>query len=353
MVLLIVWLFLSSLIIFLNYELNIYGVLKDFFKLLNGFAVFITFPLIFKNNKDVNMLMNAFLISTIFPALQVTAQYLLGTNFLGLKARVTGDITMYEGVYGNYGVFGIISWIGLLSVITKLGVNNKKNRFLYVSLFMFYLLVGFTTFSRTIMVLMLVILLGFINLLIKTKKGSILFITLLLGIIIIYSPILNFAYENIKKRSLQEIEVLRGERDIAYGMHGRIGRWDRNLTSFFNEYGLFEQLVGTDLYIGPHGDYFFWLFSHGFIGLLLYLSFIISLLFYIKKRLKRVNLIFHKYYGTAAFLGVIIWMLMAISTNPSFIPDFGYFVLGNSAIFLFITRQTYKTRIPPLLSEKL
>jgi hypothetical protein len=202
---------------------------------LNGFAVFITFPLIFKNSKDVNMLINAFLISTIFPALQITAQYLLGANFLGLKTRVIGDVIIYGGVYDDYGVFGLIAAIGLLSVITKIGLNNKKNRFLYVSLFMFYLLVGFTTFSRTIMVLVLTILLGFLTLLVKMKKGSILLITLILGIIVIYSPVVDFAFENIKKRSMTEIEVLRGERDIVYGMHGRIGRWDRNLTRFLNE----------------------------------------------------------------------------------------------------------------------
>ncbi|NIM17566.1 MAG: hypothetical protein GTO45_36595 [Candidatus Aminicenantes bacterium] len=339
--LLISWALFSSLIVLLNFGVNAYVIFKQFFKLLNGFAVFIAFPLIFRNNRDVNLLINAFLISTIFPALQITAQYLIGADFLGLKAHVSGDITLYSGVYGNHGVFGIISWMGLLSIITKLGVNNKKNRLLYVSLFIFYLLVGFTTFSRTIMVLMLVILFGFILLLVRSKKGGILLLTICLVLLAVISPVAEVAYENIKKRSLSEIEILRGERDIIYGLHGRVGRWDSKLTVFLQEYSIFEQMIGTDLSIGPHGDYFSWLFSYGFIGLLLYLSFIISLLFYVKTRLKRVISVFHKYYGAAVFLGIIIWIIMAISTNPSFMPDFGYFVLGNSTVFLFITRKRY------------
>jgi O-antigen ligase len=344
MLLLMFWIFLSSLILLVNFEFNFQVALKDLFKHLNGAVVFIAFPLLFRTIKDVNLLMNAFLISTIFPVLQIAAQYLFGANFLGLKARVSGDITMYEGVYGNHGVFGLISWIGALTIIAKLGINKKKHRFLYVSLFMLYLLVGFTTLSRTIMVLMLVILFGFITLLFRTRKAGVLLITFFLGIIVIYSPIVDFAFKNIKARSQYEIEVLRGERDIAYGMHGRIGRWDKNLDTFFNDYSILDQLVGTDLYIGPHGDYFFWLFKYGFIGLLLYLSFIFSLLFRVKNRVKRVSLPFHKYYGAAVLLGIIIWMLMAISTNPSFMPDFGYFVLGNGAVFLFITGQGYNQK---------
>ena len=340
--LLMSWAILSSLVVFLSYEMNFMVLLKQLFKILSGVAVYIAFPLIFKNEKDVNLLTNAFLISTIFPGLQVGAQYFLGANVLGLKADVVGDnIVMFSGVYGNYGVFGIISWIGSLCVIIKLGLTQKKRLF-YTSLFILYLLIGFLTLSRTIVILMFVILLGLLTLLVKSRKGGIFILFILLGFIAVNSPVVQYSYEKLKKRSKNEIEVLTGERDIVYGMHGRIGRWDKNLSRFFSEYDIFEQMVGTDLYIGPHGDYFFWLFSHGFIGLLIYLSFIISLFFYVKTRLKGVRDIFYKYYGTAVFLGIIVWMIMAISTNPSFMPDVGYFILGNSAIFLSISKYRNK-----------
>lgn len=341
---------ISILFKVLFYEINILQVAKNYMKIITGFLIFTLFPRIFTTEKDVKKLLTAFLISTIFPALQIFGQYFFGQGFLGLKTEIiSDDVQMYIGVYGNHGVFGLISWIGPLCLITM--VYFKKMKKIVIGLlFVGFIAIGIMTLSRTILILMLVVIIGIFSILLKRKNIVLMAVfTATLLVYILFTPMFKQSYRGLVVRSTYEIEVLRGEREIRMGLHGRVSRWENNLTSFFSNYSFEEQLIGTDLQIGPHGDYVTWLIGFGWFGLLLY-AYLIGGLLYRTWRLRRWTIDpFLKHFGTTVILGLIIWIIMAISTNPSLMPDFAYFVMGNASIYIGMCQkknlQTLKCRI--------
>jgi O-antigen ligase len=332
------------------YEVEFIGIAKSIVKILTGFIVFILFPKIFKNEDDVKKLLNAFLISTIFPAMQIFGQYIFGRGFLGLKTNIISeDVQLYTGVYGNHGVFGIISWMGPLCIITMMAFLKKTDRrkSIFGLLFVLYLAIGIMTLSRTIVILMLVVTMGMFAILLKRKNyGLILVFASLISIYILYTPMFKQSYQGLLARSAGEIEVLRGNRELRYSLHGRINRWDNVVNIFLADYSLEQQLFGTDLQIGPHGDYITWLVHFGWIGIALYLLLIIKLIYKTWKYRRKTKDSFLKHYGTTALTGLIVWVIMAITTNPSFMPDFSYFVMGNVSIFLSLSlkKQTMLRR---------
>jgi O-antigen ligase len=260
---------------------------------------------------------------------------------------VEGDFYMFEGVYGNHGVFGLISWIGSISVMmkAKYWINSNRWRLWYLVLFLVYLSIGFLTLSRTIMVIMLFILVYFALNFLRRSNLYTRIAFLFLVLFFTSTSLFRYAREGLLVRSEQEFEVIEGSREISAGFHGRIGRWDQNLSYFFSDFNVLEQLVGTNLFIGPHGDYFVWLFSYGFIGLLLYLGFLI---FLFRKSLQYIQIFkkvpFYNYYSKALFSALIAWMIMAVATNPSFIPDFSIFTIGHFSIMFSYSRQFTRMR---------
>ena len=342
----IIWMFISSFVSALIYEIKFYTLFKLFFKFFNGFSAFLVFPFVFKNQTSINRLINAFLISTILPATQIFSHQFLG---ISIESRTTkGDIVLLEGVYGNYGIFALISWIGSLCIFAKLGlkINNYRLRLFYTILLLGYLIVGFATLSRTLLVILVIVLSGFASVLIKGKKIGYIFFLIVAGYLLSTSQIFKKQSQLVVQRSQKEIEIIQGKRDVHFALHGRVGRWQRFYEVFTQRFSFVEQLVGTNLYLGPHGDYFFWLFYYGIIGLILYLRFLAKLLTQCVNKLRFTKAIFFRYYGTMAVTSIFVWLVTAISTNPSFIPDFGYFVLGNVSIFLALSNKVLANQIP-------
>jgi hypothetical protein len=343
MLLMVSWLLFSSLIVFLNYNFSPYVIFRQFFAFFTGIAVALAFPLLFNNEKRINHLLNAFLISTIYPAIQMLGQFagILDLN----KELVEGEFYMFEGVYGNHGVFGLISWIGAVTVMmkAKYWINHKRRKIWFIGLFLLFLSIGFLTLSRTIVVIMVIL---FIFFSIYYLRKSSIYTKAVFGILLFVfttSSLFQYAKEGLLVRSEDELEVLEGSRGIEAGFHGRIGRWDQNLSYFLNDFNLVEQLIGTNLFIGPHGDYFCWLFSYGYIGLFLYLGLLIFILNHILRYIKYFkNTSFFNYYSRALLAAFFAWIIMAVATNPSFIPDFSVFTVGHfSILYSYARRHQY------------
>ena len=94
--------------------------------------------------------------------------------------------------------------------------------------------------------------------------------------------------------------------------------------------------------IGPHSDYVEWLLRYGYIGIALYFILFLSLLscsirnFF---RVKRLDSSYLQPYGLMVITGLIIWLIEGIIHNSSQMPDYSYFIIGNTAIFLSISRK--------------
>jgi len=128
-----------------------------FLRWLNGFAVFLVFPLIFSNKSSINQLMNAFIVYSLIPLAQFFIQLFLGPNALGFSTG-PGQYEMYSGLYEDYSIFANAALIGSLAIIYKtMGVNTKglhkgKRNWFYSVLFGLLVLMAASTLSRVLYV---------------------------------------------------------------------------------------------------------------------------------------------------------------------------------------------------------
>jgi len=309
--------------------LPIYKQAKQFARFLNAYAVFLAFPLIFRNMKDAEKLMKAFMLSTVFPLVQIV---MIQGGVLSGSAYV--DSGMITGVYGNYGVFVLVGVSGALVTMYWLTIQefSGAKRVIVWLMLVTYIAVILLTLSRTAFVLASIIIVALIFSQLKVAR----FKNLILGIIVLAlfatSAFVQDRFERIEQRSQNEFKVLAGEKDVGQGLHGRIGRWEWALEIYYYEYDLIQKAVGADVYIGPHGDYVFWLTSYGAVGLILYLAFVFSctkVAFVYRSRAKDSKI---KSYALLVLTAWVVWIVTAISTNSSFMPDYSYFIVGNTAV---------------------
>jgi O-antigen ligase len=113
-----------------------------------------------------------------------------------------------------------------------------------------------------------------------------------------------------------DLEVYSGERDRSQAFHGRVGRWERLWENFSRE-PITGQILGmpytmtefsSQIVGGSHNDFLRILFLTGFIGLILYLFFVLQVFIQIRK--------FNTSYQFLLLGALSIVMLYSISTLP-------------------------------------
>lgn len=346
--LVITWVLLATVLKMLSYGFSGIQSFSGFFRVLNGFAVFIVFPLIFKDQKSINTLMNAFFIATLFPLLQGFAQLLIGADIGGMQTSISGaygsgGAEMYYGLYYKYGGYAWAALLGGLVMVYKMSLAskiNKKRMYIYGLFFVLYLILASMTLSRVLVFSMLVVCITMVIAITKRKtwpqKIIVIFILLLLAFIISGSGYTKDRYEQIMARSEQEFKIASGEADIEGAFHGRVGKWKDKLKQF-SEKPLIDRVLGTNIGTGPHSDYVEWVLQYGYVGIILYNILFLGLLVSSIKTFSRINRMHGSYlrpYGLMVIAGLVIWLMEAIIHNSSQMPDYAYFVIGNTAIFL-------------------
>lgn len=350
--LVITWVLLATVLRMLNYGFSEIQSFSGFFRVLNGYAVFIVFPLIFKDQKSINSLINAFFIATLFPLLQGFAQLLLGADIGGMRTSLSdaygsGGVEMYYGLYHKYGGYAWAALLGGLVMVYKMGLAskiNKKRMYIYGLFFILYLILASMTLSRTLVVTMTVVCITMVIAITGKEtwpqKIIVIFILLLLAFIISRSGYAKDRYEQTMERSEREFKVVSGESDVEFALHGRVGLWKYKLEQF-NQKPLIDRLTGTNISTGPHSDYVQWVLQYGYIGIVLYSILFLGLLVSSIKTVSRINRMHGSYlrpYGFMVIAGLIIWLMEGIIHNSSQYPDYAYFIIGNTAIFLSISK---------------
>lgn len=352
--LVITWVLLATVLKMLSYGFSGIQSFSFFFRVLNGFAVFIVFPLIFKDQKSINTLMNAFFIATLFPLLQGLAQLLIGVDFGGMRTSISdaygsGGVEMYYGLYHKYSGYAWAALLGGLVMVYKMSLAskiNKKRMYIYGLFFVLYLILASMTLSRVLVFSMLVLCITMVIAITEREawhqKIIAIFILFLLAFTIGRSGYAKDRYEQIVARSEREFQIISGEADVEGAFHGRVGGWRYKLKQF-NEKPLIDRLLtGTNIGIGPHSDYVEWLLRYGYIGIALYSMLFFGLLVSSIKTLSRINRTHGSYlqpYGLMVIAGLVIWLMEAIIHNSSQMPDYAYFVIGNTAIFLSMSKK--------------
>lgn len=346
--LVITWVLLATVLKMLSHGFSGIQSFSFFFRVLNGFAVFIVFPLIFKDQKSINTLMNAFFIATLFPLLQGLAQLLLGADIGGMRTSISdaygsGGVEMYYGLYYKYEGYAWAALLGGLVMVYKMSLAskiNKKRMYIYGLFFVLYLILASMTLSRVLLFSMLVVGITMVIAITEMEawpqKIIVIFILLLLAFIISGSGYAKDRYEQIMARSEQEFKIASGEADVEGAFHGRVGKW-RDKLKQFSEKPLIDRVIGAKMSTGPHSDYVEWVLKCGYIGITLYIILFLGLLVSSIKTLSRINRTHGSYlqpYGFIVIAGLIIWLMEGIIHNSSQMPDYAYFIIGNTAIFL-------------------
>jgi len=344
--LVITWVLLVTVLKMLSYGFVGIRSFSKFFRILNGFSVFIVFPLIFNDQKRIDRLIMAFFIGTFFPLLQGLAQLFLGFEIGGMQTSVSvggAGPVIYYGLYNKNGGYGWAALCGALIMIYKLGLTRSiisKRGCIYGLFFILYLILASMTLSRTIVIAMTVVSI----MLVRAISASNAWFQAIITIFIILAVIVCVAqsdfgddrYKQIMERSEAELQVISGERDVEFALHGRVGTWKYKLEQF-NEKPLIDRLTGTNINIGPHGDYVIWVLQYGYIGIILYMILFFGLLLSSVRTLSRINRLGNSYlrpYGLMVIAGIIVWLILAIVQNSSELPPYSHFIIGNTAIFL-------------------
>lgn len=142
-------------------------------------------------------------------------------------------------------------------------------------------------------------------------------------------------------RSKNELQVLSGEADVEGAFHGRVGLWN-SILGEFSKRSFIERLNGTNISVGPHSDYVTWVLQNRYVGIILYSILFFGLLVNSIKTLSRINRMHGSYlrpYGFMVIAGLIVWLMGAIIHNSSKMPDYAYFIIVNTAIFLSMSKK--------------
>jgi len=351
-ILIIIWVIISNFFSFINYGFYGLNFISSLFRVLNGFSVFIVFPLIFKTIKDIKDLMYSFFVCTLFPLFQGLIQLAFGANIGGMRTSAiesaSKGFVMYYGLYHKYGWYAMSVIFAGCFIIYRLSMKEKilnKNIIFFNSLFILYLLLASMTLSRTLMIDLIIITL-FLFLGIKKKKFK-LITAIIIFLFIISTGFFHAQFKHLLTRSESEIRVFKGEIERNYALHGRFGLWVDKFQRF-NKYSLLEKLVGSNITIGPHGDYIQWVLSYGYIGAILYLILISTLFFGSIRSFMNINRAEEtqkiRSYGLMVLASLVIWIIGSFIYNPTASPDLSYFVLGNTAIFLYISKKYDKRK---------
>jgi len=343
--LVVFWVSISTLIYIVSHGFGGGRSLSSFIRIINGFSVFIVFPLIFSKKKDIESLLNAFLVSTFFPLVQGLLQMLLKTDILGMGTSVSrgeqADYVMYYGLYHKYDGYAWAALAGGLVLIYKLSISNKRpkrNIYFYQILFGFYLILSLITLSRTLIISMAIVI---IFMVLAQKAKALRLVPILLVFLIIGGGFFQSRVQQLITRSEFELKVVRGDAAIEYGFHGRVSLWKDKLQEF-NQLPFVNRLRGTDIRIGPHNDYVQWMFTYGYIGVALYILLLLILFTNIFKNImwaREKDVPYLCAYGLLAFAGIIIWIMEGIIHNVSQYLDYSYMIIGNGAIFLALCRN--------------
>ncbi len=334
----LIWLILSSAyVVVVEEQLGfIYLYAKQIFRFANGVYAFIVFPRIFTNYSDVKQFAYASLIATVFPMAQIFAITVIGPGAFGLQVVNLEDVTLVKGVYGNYGVFATSTYIGLVALMILLAdPGRKKSRDRYVALgFVSYIFMGLVTLSRILMSQIMSIVAIFVYAAGKRGSFGILAVFLLAMVIFSQTSLFESKTDELLARSEYEFDVLQGEKGYHYAMNGRVDRWDEGIEVFTNDYNTMDQLFGTKIRIGPHGDYFYWLFAYGWIGFLVFLRLTKDVTVTSLVAWRRYKDTSYRMFGAAVLSLAPIWILSAVGTTPSAMPDTLYLVFGLMGIVL-------------------
>jgi O-antigen ligase len=286
------------------------------FKTLNPALTFFIARRLVNSDKDVDGVFKIFLYSALMVAILILVEIFI-KPFKEISSR---GIDRLEGAYAdvlNYSIYLTLSMlIVCFMFLRKNTVSTKRSRWYLLITVIAFSIVALTRINH---VATLAIFLGLIVLfLMFLFRTGIVQATLFIGtgFIVLQFFASDIIESNVMPLLKTDLEVYSGERDRSQAFHGRVGRWERLWENFSRE-PITGQILGmpytmtefsSQIVGGSHNDFLRILFLTGFIGLILYLFFVLQVFIQIRK--------FNTSYQFLLLGALSIVLLYSISTLP-------------------------------------
>lgn len=293
---------------------------------------FYLFPFlrIYINNKtELHGILTTFLYSCIIAWGILLYEIVAGP----LGVQISRGLTRYQGGFGDVMNYAIYINIGAYLVgYYQLKSSGKSITIAHLLVLLSFCIIALLKIRHVTSYFVFIAVTG-LYLLFALKARPAYFIILVLFVGLFYFFMFDRLYEeNVDPLIKYELQVLEGNRDTRYLMHGRLGRWE-NMWDNFREQPLPGKLFGTFItsksyYLiagGVHNDLLRILFFTGYFGFALYLAF----LYKISRKLKFLD-IGDKFLLLGSFM---VLLLFSVTTLPTMYAPFMYPVLSIFAYF--------------------
>jgi O-antigen ligase len=327
--------------LYLLFTLVLGSHIRETFRVILPFAIFIAVRVIIKNEKQIITLLSLIFLSYIIPLLGSAWLIMIGES-IGKTIYQTGLIR-YEGMYLKIHSFAhaMFIFVFVLFFYVTLNKNEKKGKklFLYCLYFLCFIAIFnlFKSYTRNVWIGLFILLVFYL----WGRKKYLVIATCIFGVAII--ALVSKDFHTI---FFDFIEPLSGEKEIRHLGAGRMGLWT-SLIHRFKSLPLEVKLVGIGIEsekqgfgIGrSHNDFLALLYTTGLIGFILYITFLLRVGYDILKSSLERQL---KYLFMGFFCSVIF---MNIASNSYVtrveLAQYFYFILG---LFYVLNDKIHKIK---------
>lgn len=344
MPLLNIWLAYILFIICISISIAINSSASDaaslFFRYLNGFSGFYLAQAYYLQEKKIKLFFLVLALTGVFPIAQ------------GLYEAITGfhwSITSAEGEIRNIGMYHdaiTIRYYGLqtlLACAACLALNYPKNRVMKTAIYGILFLALFIVYKALSKAGILTLALWLLIWSYGRKSWQLPVIAAGAALVVIpfyFSTIAETLYNQFHK----EIGALNGQVEASHTFAGRWYLWEQ-MWKEWSQFTFLQKMFGSgNAAFGAHNDYIQMLFTGGYFGLTLYISFLAT----IGWKLIRLYLRTRNTLSILALMAFSMWMVDAIGLVPSLYSGYQWFVWGVIGLCLRQEqeREIYKPTSP-------
>lgn len=327
-----------------------------FFRYLNGFVGFYIVQAYVRDERRIKLFFMTMVIAGLFPIGQ------------GIFEAVTGHhwkITEAEGSIRNIGMYHdaiTIRYYGLQTILATaacLGLKTPRNRIARLALIGILfgsLLVVFKALSKSGMATLA----AWSAIWSYGRKSWLLPIALVTASIFIVPVYFEEISDTVYKQFHKEIGVVEGKVSANRSFAGRWYIWEE-MWKQWESFSVLQKMFGSGYAaFGAHNDYMQMLFTGGYFGVALYVSFLLAIAW----NLVRIYLKSNHILGTLALMAFSMWILDTIGLVPSLYSGYQWFVWGVIGLCLrherdsvlqrkLMTRESLSAKVsPPMESSQ-
>lgn len=324
-----------------DFAVGAYAPSGTLFRVLSPICFYFAIPFILEKESDIVLFLKMVVFSGIFPMVMGFLQ-LFGVIHYERQIRAFGELVLGRLTGGYHGPFSltlplIIAIFAILFFLyyKRHDEEESKPNFLYILLLVVYSVVIFFTYHRMSYIIVLIAILLWI--VYSDVKYKPVFLAVMVGVVVYFG--VDFV-SNLFYDVYEPFEAGTGLY-THQALTGRVWLW-RPLLNNFAGANLFQKLFGIQIMSRhPHNDYIRILYSHGSVGLILYLLLMGAIGRSIVQSLRiRTHNRFISRLGFVSLSVFLAYILGSITIAITIIPNICWFFWTFSGLLFYQTRKS-------------